>query len=558
MEKQQVTANVGDVVALFLEQAGATTGFGIISVHNIPLFDAIARRDKVRLVMTRGEAGASHMADAHARVTGGLGLLISSTGPGVANAVAGLVEARFAGTPVLHLTGQVPSRLIDRNTGTTHDMPDQLGLLRSACKSAYRIRTPEEAWGVLVRAATDALTAPMGPVSVEIPIDVQKMAAPLPAADAPPLHLPIPAPPAPSEDVLDRLTARVLQARRPMLWVGSGARHAGAQLRRLIDMGFGMASSWAGRGIVPEDHPMNLGGMNGTGVQAVQDFYRSVDLMIVVGSRLRGQETVDFTLPLPDNRIQIDVDPAAEGRTYTSSMFVLGDARPVAEELARRLEGRLDIDPRFAEDFQAMKRRAREEFKSSLGPYASFADQLRAAVPRDALWVRDITVANSTWGNRLFELYGPRDGVHPVGAGIGQGLPLGVGAAVAARGRKTVVLHGDAGFMMNVSELWTAAQERLDILFIVMNDAGYGVIRHMQDAAFGGRRVYGDLMPPDFSRLAHAASARYACVRSGDEFGPAVREQLAQPGLCILEVDMQAIGEAPPYFPYAARARPRA
>ena len=107
--------------------------------------------------------------------------------------------------------------------------------------------------------------------------------------------------------------------------------------------------------------------------------------------------------------------------------------------------------------------------------------------------------------------------------------------------------------MMNVSELWTAVQEKLDMLFIVMNDGGYGVIRHMQDAAFGGRRVYGDLMPPDFGKLAHAASARYDRVESVEAFGPTVRKQLASPGIGILEVDMQAVGEAPPYFPYDKR-----
>jgi acetolactate synthase-1/2/3 large subunit len=552
-----VTTNVGDIVACFLEAVGIKTGFGIISVHNIPIFDAIARRDRVRMVMTRGEAGASHMADAHARVTGGLGLLVSSTGPGVANAITGLVEARFAGTPLLHITGQVPSRLIDRNTGTTHDLPDQLGLMRSACKSAYRIRTAEEAWGVLTRAATDALTAPKGPVSIEIPIDVQKTAIALPAQLGKDFRLPIPAPLQPTDAQMDTLVEQLLRARRPMLWVGNGARHAGAEVQALMDLGFGMVSSHAARGIVPEDNPMNLGGMNGTGVQTVQDFYRTVDLMLVIGSRLRGQETVDNTTPLPDNRIQIDIDPAAQGRTYSTAMFVLGDSRLVVGRLVERLKGRLQLDPGFADDFRAMKLRARAEFKATLGPYASFAEQLRPVVPRDALWVRDITVANSTWGNRLFEIYGPRDAVHPIGAGIGQGLPLAVGAAVAAGGRKTVVLHGDAGFMMNVSELWTAVQEQLDILFIVMNDAGYGVIRHMQDAAFGGRRVYGDLMPPDFAKLAAAASARYACVTSADAFGPTVREQLETPGICLLEVDMHAVGEAPPYFPYAPEKKAR-
>lgn len=545
-----MNTNVGDAVACFLEQVGIKTGFGIISVHNIPIFDAIARRDRIHMVMTRGEAGASHMADAFARVTGGLGLLVSSTGPGVANAIAGLVEARFAGTPLLHLTGQVPSKLIDRNTGTTHDAPDQLGLMRAACKSAYRIRTPEEAWGVLTRAATEALTAPKGPVSVEIPIDLQKTVVSLPPQLGMDFRLPIPEPLQPTEAQMDALVDQVMSAKRPMLWVGNGARHASAEIQALVSLGFGMVTSHAARGVVPEDHPMNLGGMNGTGVQTVQDFYRTVDLMLVVGSRLRGQETVDNTTPLPEKRIHIDIDPAANGRTYSNVMFVLGDSRLVISGLVKRLKDRLQPNVGFAKEFQAMKLRAREEFKATLGPYASFADQLRRVVPRNALWVRDITVANSTWGNRLYEVYGPRDAVHPIGAGIGQGLPLAIGAAVAAGGRKTVVLHGDAGFMMHVSELWTAVQEGLDILFIVMNDAGYGVIRHMQDAAFGGRRVYGDLMPPDFAKLAAAASARYACVKSANAFGSTVRDQLEAPGICILEVDMQAVGEAPPYYPY--------
>ena len=548
-----MTINTGDLVATFLDAIGVETGFGIISVHNIPVFDAIARLGRTRLVMTRGEAGASHMADAHARVTGKLGLLVSSTGPGAANAVAGLVEARAAGTPLLHITGEIATRWIGRHTGTTHDVPDQLGMLRSVCKAAYRIRAPEEAWAILCRAAAEAQTVPMGPVSVEIPIDVQRAPAVLP--QLPPGGLALaPSPiPTPGAAELDQLAERVLASRRPMLWVGSGARNAGAPLRQLLDLGFGMVSSWAGRGIVAEDHPRNLGGLNGNGVAVLQDFYQSVDLMLVIGSRLRGQETADFSLPLPSMRIQVDADLAANGRTYSNALFVHGDAATVAGELHRRLVGRFAPAPGFPQEFERLKQAARRQFRETLGPYADFADQLRAVLPRDALWVRDITVANSTWGNRLFELYGPRDGLHPIGAGIGVGLPFGVGAGVAAAGRKTVVLHGDAGFMMNVSELWTAVQEQLDILFIVMNDAGYGVIRHMQDAAFGGRRVYGDLMPPDFEALARTAGARYAKVREAAAFGATVQSVVHERGVSLVEVDMRAIGEAPPYFPYDSK-----
>lgn len=543
------TFNIGDLVAQFLHAIDTELVFGIISVHNIPIMDGIARQGGIRVVMTRGEMGAAHMADGYARRSGKLGVLVSSTGPGAANTVSGLLEASFASTPLLHITGQVPRKFLGRDTGATHNVRDQLGMLQSVCKASYRIERAEDALRILQQAASEALTAPMGPVSIEIPIDVQKQ--PIPQADAgASLALPpLPARPRASDADIAQLAERVRAARRPMLWVGRGAIDCGAPLQQLLGMGFGMVSSWAGRGIVPEDHACNLGGLNGTGAPEVIDFYKTVDLMIVVGSRLRGQETVDQSLALPGQRVQIDLDPAAEGRSYDCAQFVCGDARDVLERLVAAL-GSYQAEPGYREQFADMKQRARQAFARTLGPYAGFAEQLRSQLPRNAVWARDITVANSTWGNRLFEVYGPRDAMHPVGAGIGQGLPLGIGAAFAAGGAKTVVLSGDAGFMMNVCELWTALQERLDMLLIVMNDAGYGVIKHMQDANFGGRRVYGDLAPPDFALLAQSAGMAYRKLDRADGLAQAVAQLAGAPGLAILEVDMLAIGEAPPYFPY--------
>lgn len=543
------TFNIGDLVAQFLHAIDTELVFGIISVHNIPIMDGIARQGGIRVVMTRGEMGAAHMADGYARRSGKLGVLVSSTGPGAANTVSGLLEASFASTPLLHITGQVPRKFLGRDTGATHNVRDQLGMLQSVCKASYRIERAEDALRILQQAATEALAAPMGPVSIEIPIDVQKQPIPQSDAGASLVLPPMPARYRASDADIAQLAERVRAARRPMLWVGRGAIDCGAPLQQLLDRGFGMASSWAGRGIVPEDHACNLGGLNGTGAPEVIAFYESVDLMVVVGSRLRGQETVDQSLALPSQRVQIDLDPAAEGRSYDCAQFVCGDARDVLERLVAAL-GNYQAEPGYREQFANMKQRARQAFAGTLGPYAGFAEQLRSQLPRNAVWARDITVANSTWGNRLFEVYGPRDAMHPVGAGIGQGLPLGIGAAFAARGAKTVVLSGDAGFMMNVCELWTAMQEQLDMLLIVMNDAGYGVIKHMQDANFGGRRVYGDLAPPDFALLAQSAGMAYRKLGRADGLAEAVAQLAGAPGLAILEVDMLAIGEAPPYFPY--------
>src|ERR1700760_1917449 len=165
-------------------------------------------------MMARGELGGAHMADGYARVANGLGVIFSSTGPGAANAVGGLIEARFAGSPVLHITGQTSTRHVDRELGTVHDPFDQLGMLASVSKAAYRVRSAQNAIGVLTRAAVDAPSAPMGPVSVEVPIDLQRQKIERPAV-LDNFVLPLPTPRTPTDAELDELAARIIAAKRP-------------------------------------------------------------------------------------------------------------------------------------------------------------------------------------------------------------------------------------------------------------------------------------------------------------------------------------------------------
>jgi len=544
-----MTYNVGDLVAEFLGRVGVTTCFGIVSVHNIPMLDGIGRRNAIRYVMARGEMGGAHMADAYARVSGHLGVMFSSTGPGAANSVPGLVEAQFAGSPVLHITGQTATKFIDRDMGTVHDVPGQTAMLAAVCKQAFRVRSAGEALGVLTRAATLALTPPMGPVSVEIPIDIQRTIIPRPA-QLDTLVLPIPAPLAPDPAALDEAAEILARAKRPMLWLGNGAKAAGAEAMALLGLGFGAVSSWNGRGIIPEDHPMTLGGMHGNGSPRVLEFYRSCDALLVVGSKLRGHETMDFSLKLPEPLIHVDIDPRANGRTYPNAAFVCGDAALAMAGLAQRLKGRIAVDPGFAADFAENKRRALAEYRETLGPYADFPALLREALPRDALWVRDITISNSSWGNRVFPVHGPRDAVHPISAAIGPGLPLGIGAAMAGNGRKTIAMVGDGGFALNQTELWTAVQERAELVIMVMNDRGYGVIKHIQGALQDGRMYFGDLQGPDLMQLAKVAGLPGFRVSRTEDLAATIRQAVATPGPSLVEVDMTAIGAFPPYAPY--------
>ncbi|CCN20538.1 acetolactate synthase large subunit, partial [Bordetella bronchiseptica MO211] len=207
----------GHLVADFLAHNGVETVFGIVSVHNIPMMDGITLNKRIRMVMTRGETGAAHMADGLARATGAMGVVISSTGPGASNTVPGLVEARFAGTPLLHITGQSATAHLGRDTGAVHDVPDQLAMLSAVSKQAYRVQSAEETLDVLKQAWTQAMSAPAGPVSVEIPIDIQRTPVARPA-DSQAYRVAAPRALAPSPAALDHLAQKVRAARRPLVW----------------------------------------------------------------------------------------------------------------------------------------------------------------------------------------------------------------------------------------------------------------------------------------------------------------------------------------------------
>jgi acetolactate synthase-1/2/3 large subunit len=523
---------VGDLVVNFLENLGVKAAFGVVSIHNMPILDAINRRANIRFVPARGEAGAVSMADAYARVSASLGVAVTSTGTAAGNASGGMVEALTAGTPLLHLTGQIDSPYLDRDLGFLHEARDQLGMLKAVSKAAFRILAPEDTLAVLEKAVTAALTAPSGPVSIEIPIDVQQAQA----KDQPFAALSVKSV---QPQSIDALAARLLKAKRPLLWLGGGARHAGDAVRKLVDLGFGVVTSVQGRGILPEDHPMTLGAFNVS--PAVEAFYATCDALLVVGSRLRSNETLGYRLKLPKPLFRIDAEKSRGVHPYAAELFVTGDSRLALEDLALRLSG-IRVDPQFSKDLQTARQAAENQARAGLGPYDALVDELQRLAGREFVWVRDVTISNSTWGNRLLRIHGPRDGVHALGGGIGLGVPMAIGAAVAAAPRKTICLVGDGGLQLSLGELCTLVQEKADVVVVLMNDRGYGVIRNIWDASYGGRRAYSDLHTPDFAKLAQAISLKYLCIRERAGFQSGLREAFAQRGPVLVEVDMVAVG----------------
>lgn len=477
------------------------------------------------------------MADAWARVSGRMGVVMTSTGTAAGNAAGAQVEALTAGTPLLHITATVDTAFMDRDRAPIHDVPRQPEMLRGVSKTYIRMWDAGSAIGALTAAVTAAISAPAGPVSLEIPVDVQRAALPR----TPQIIAPVPQRPRAPDAAIAALAARVLDARRPMLWLGGGARGAVAQAEELVRRGFVAVTSTNGRGVVSEENPASLGAFNMT--PEAQALYAKSDLMLVVGSRLRGNETLNNTMRLPWPLLQIDAEPSQGGRNYPVDVFAHGDAADTLERLLALLPEQLAVDPNHA--FEVAQARATGEgvMRSKMGPYEVIAQALMERVaPGRHPWVRDVTISNSTFGNRFVQIAAPHLGVHALGGGIGQGVAMGVGAALAEGDAKAIVLLGDGGTQLGIAEMITAVEENAPLVYVLMNDQAYGVIRNIQDAQYDSRHHYSALRTPDFAAHCAAIGMPHVKVSEVGDFAATLDAALAADGPRLIEVDMIAIG----------------
>lgn len=265
--------------------------------------------------------------------------------------------------------------------------------------------------------------------------------------------------------------------------------------------------------------------------------------MLVVGSRLRGNETRNNRMPLPRPLLQIDAEAGQGGRNYPVDLFAHGDAADTLRRLLELLPEKLDTDPALGFDIARLKAQAEGRLRDQLGPYAMVAEAISQAVSTGGNpWVRDVTISNSTFGNRYVRLSDPRQGVHALGGGIGQGVAMGVGAALATEGPKAITLLGDGGTMLGLAEMITAVDEKAPLVYVLMNDRAYGVIRNIQDAQYEGRHHYSEIAVPEFGAFCGSIGMPHVKVDRIDAFEAALAGALAADGPRLIEVDMIAIG----------------
>lgn len=524
----------GEAVYETLRALGVQHVFGIVSVHNIPIYDAIGRGGEITPIAVRHEQGALHAADGYARATGRLGVAITSTGPGVTNSMTGLFEASFASSPVLMITGQIDSVYYGKGKGFLHEAEQQLAMLRTVCGRAESVRRPDEIAETLVRVAGSVMTGRPQPGAVEIPVDFQYARGDfdIPAVEGWPRHRP-------AREPLERAAALLREAKRPVIWAGGGVVTANASetLTRLAEaLNAPVFTSVTGRGAIPEDHPLAMGPL------PQQPQYTPViegaDVVLAVGTRFQGGATRNWSVRIPGKLIHLDADPGVIGRNYPADVAVVGDAALGLASLLQAVSERKDGDADFAATAQGIRDGVRESIRRQIGPdYAAIMDSMRELLPRDGVIVRDATVPAYLWGNRAIPILEPRTSVHSTSAAIGPGLPLAIGAAVGS-GQKTAVIQGDGGFMLNIGELATAVQHNVPVIVCVFNDRGYGVLRSIEASTFEGRQFGVELATPDFAMVARGMGMQGETVASPSEFRDAFGRAVGADGPVLLDIDM--------------------
>jgi len=526
----------GEAVVAALKALDVRHVFGIVSVHNIPIYDAILRDGTITPVSVRHEQGAVHAADGYSRATGKLGVAIVSTGPGTMNAMPGLFEAGFASSRVLLITGQIDSVYYSKGKGFLHEAPRQTETLRSVTRLTESVRRTEDIAETVVRVARDVMTGRPQPGAVEIPIDHQYGKAPVdvPHVEGWPRQQP-------SKESVASAVELLAGAKRPLIWAGGGVITADAseELRQLAEyLGAPVVTSVNGRGAIPEDHPLALGPLSND--PALDPVITHADVVFAVGTRFQGAATRNWTLEIPGKLVHLDADPGVIGRNYPPALSMVTDARLGLAAIVRALSSRA-AEPAFAESAQGAAGQARAAIRKQIGPdYAAIMDTMREVLPRDANIVRDATVPAYLWGNRLIPVLEPRTSIMSTSAAIGPGLPLAIGAAIGS-GRKTALIQGDGGFMLNIAELATAAQYKAPVIVCLFNDGGYGVLRTIQARTFEGRQTGVDLGSPDFPAVAEGMGVRAERVRGVADFREVFRRAVESDGPVLLDIDMSAL-----------------
>jgi len=336
----------------------------------------------------------------------------------------------------------------------------------------------------------------------------------------------------------------MLNATRPVIWAGGGAMFSdsGPEVTVLMELlDAAVITTQSGRGVVLETDSRCIGHF--ASFPGVKDLIAKSDLLISIGVRFRSNETSNWTIHTPAQHIGIDADPRAINRNFPHSIGLVGNAKTIIRRLIAMLEARrLDAKLAYREEVAMLRHALRQEVRDTMGPWEGILDAIQEHLPEDAIFVRDVTVPATTWGSRLIVRRYPRTTLHASAGGIGQALPMAIGAQIAAPWKTVLALCGDGGLLVNIGELAAAHQENTPIVVVLFDDHGYGVLRNIQNAHFEGRSIGVDLDSPDFVAVARGFGFESERVRSCAQFGSAFARAVKSRKPWMVVVDSNSIG----------------
>ncbi|MDQ1038487.1 acetolactate synthase-1/2/3 large subunit [Streptomyces sp. V3I8] len=489
----------GDLVVETLAGLGATTVFGLPGQHALGVFDALRRSD-LGYVGLRVENNAGFAADAYGRITGEAAPLLLSTGPGALTSLAALQEAAAASAPVLAVGSQVPrAGLGGGRHGYLHELPDQQASFRGVVKSVHPVRTQSQIPSAIAEAWESALTAPHGPVWVEIPQDVLLAATDLPvvtAVDAAPHDLP------PRPELTAVAADLLANAARPVIIAGGGVVRADAsgKLRQLAErLDAPVVTTFGGKGAFPWNHPLSL--RSWLEDRHTTDFLEDADVLLVVGSGL-GELSSNYHTFKPRGRVvQIEAD-LGKLESNHPALGIHADARLALSALLETVPERRD--PTAADRVRTVLGLVRERIDSQeLTLEQRVLAAVREALPDRSASFWDMTIL-AYWAWSAFDARHPNTMHSAQGAGgLGYAFPAAIGGAVADPTHPVLAVSGDGGALYSIAELATARQHGLNVTWLIVDDGGYGILRAYMEDAFG-QATATELTRPDFVALAES------------------------------------------------------
>ncbi len=509
-----------DIVIQTLKEEGVEVVFGHPGGAIMEVYDALYRDGGVRHILARHEQGAGHMAEGYAKATGKVGVAMSTSGPGATNLVTAVADAYMDSVPVVFITGQVPTHLIGNDAFQEVDI---VGITRPITKHNFLVKSIEELPLIIRQAFYIARTGRPGPVLVDIPKDItQKLSdVSIPSLEEVKESLPGYRPHLEGNlQQIRRAVRLIMEAKRPVLYVGGGAVQAEAQkeLVELVElMKIPVATTNMGKGAFPELHPLALHmlGMHGT-YYANMAVY-NCDLLIAVGARFDDRVTGKVEEFAPQAKIiHIDIDPASISKNIVVDVPIVGDVKIVLRKLLDEIkrEGAKLLFPedrqKWLERIEGWKKKhplTYRKSETSIKPQYVI-EQIYEATKGDAIISTGVG-QHQMWSAMFYKYSFPRQFINSGGLGtMGFGFPAGIGAKLGRPDKEVFVIDGDGSFMMTMQELITAVQYRVPVKVAIINNGYLGMVRQWQELFYERRYSEVDLsVQPDFVKLAEACGA---------------------------------------------------